>query len=62
MSAYFNSYMNMSADACFAPACQSARALSVLDAAVCAVSFFFVEIVSIVWARIILPGGQNRGT
>ncbi len=62
MFASFCTKMHMSADARFAPACQSARTLSVLDAAVCAVSFFFAGIVSAFDLRIILPGGQNRGT
>lgn len=65
MAMYRMSGMNMSADACTAPACQSAsmttRCAIILDTAVLAVSFLFdglVRIVSIVTGavRIILPG------
>lgn len=51
--------MNMRADACFAPACQSAHKHLVYDAAALAVSFLSVDALGV---RIILPGRQNRGS
>ncbi len=51
--------MNMCADACYAPACQSARNDIIHDAAFLAVSFLSVDVLGV---RIILPGRQNRGS
>lgn len=55
----FTSTMNMPADACCAPAGQSAQKFIVFDAAIEAVSFLFIHFLRLLGVRIILPGTAN---
>ena len=62
MFAAYSSTMNMFADAACAPACQSARKTSVIDAALLWVVSFLLEEVLCLAVRIRLPGAANRRT